>query len=602
MVQPTADPTTEGRHPGMSRSDGDLWFGHPRQLARLFTTEMWERFGFYGMRALLTLYLADHFLFRDDVTNGLYGAFTSLVYLTPLFGGLIADRLFGSKKSVKFGAIMMALGYFMLCFGGPTATPHFNYGGKDYAVETISHGEARGQYVVDQGSRLRVSGNDDGSIILSGETGASQLPRHIAAGQFRFDGDRSQLHVALMLLALSIITVGNGFFKPNISTIVGTLYAPGDRRRDAGFTIFYMGINLGSLLSQFLCPLLAVHVGWWAGFLLAAIGMVFSWSLIQFDGGRLHGYGETPAGVSSQAMAWVYVGALACVPLVWFLFANMLANAEAAALAARAGSGIIGYLASLPLLGQVLFGTWALAVIAIPLWAWRTGTREEWHMMLVAVLLCVFSVVFWTLFEQAGSSLTFFADRNTDRDLGWYVMPAGQVQMFNALFIVGCAPLMSILWGWLARRGWEPSLPVKFSLGLMGVGAGFLVLVFGTQFAGADYKTPLIWIALAYLIHSIAELCLSPVGLSMITKLSMARVVGLMMGVWFLSTAVAQYVAGIVAQFASVETVGGEVTNLKLSLDTYAQVFQTIGLWSIGIGVVLLAMSPLLKRWMHGAE
>ena len=223
-------------------------------------------------------------------------------------------------------------------------------------------------------------------------------------------------------------------------------------------------------------------------------------------------------------------------------------------------------------------------------------------MMVVAILLCIFSVVFWTLFEQAGSSLTFFADRNTDRDLGWYNMPAGQVQMFNALFIVMCAPLMSILWTALAKRGWEPSLPVKFAIGLMGVGAGFLVLVFGTQFAGADYKTPLIWIALAYLIHSLAELCLSPVGLSMITKLSIARVVGLMMGVWFLSTAVAQYVAGIVAQFASVETVGGEVTNLKLSLDTYASVFETIGLYSMGVGVLLFAISPLLKKWMHGVQ
>lgn len=601
MVQPGADATTEGAHPDMTRRDGDSWFGHPRQLARLFTTEMWERFGFYGMRALLTLYLADHFLFRDDTTNGLYGAFTSLVYLTPLFGGLIADRILGSKRSIKFGAILMATGYFILCFGGEAAKPYFEYDGQKYAITAVHDGEAKTQYVMTDAGRYQVKGNVDGSVTLMGSDG-SVLPQTIPAGQFRFDGDRSPLYVALMLLALSFVTVGNGFFKPNISTIVGTLYQPGDRRRDAGFTIFYMGINLGSLLSQFLCPLLAVHVGWWAGFLLAAVGMLFSWSLIQFDGGRLHGYGEPPADARASHAMWVYVIALACVPVAWFLFTNMMLNAEAAAAAARSGSGIIGYLRSLPVLGQALFATWGLAVVAIPLWAWHKGTRQEFHMMVVAILLCIFSVVFWTLFEQAGSSLTFFADRNTDRDLGWYNMPAGQVQMFNALFIVMCAPLMSILWTALAKRGWEPSLPVKFAIGLMGVGAGFLVLVFGTQFAGADYKTPLIWIALAYLIHSLAELCLSPVGLSMITKLSIARVVGLMMGVWFLSTAVAQYVAGIVAQFASVETVGGEVTNLKLSLDTYASVFETIGLYSMGVGVLLFAISPLLKKWMHGVQ
>jgi len=576
------------------------WFGHPRQLARLFTTEMWERFGFYGMRALLTLYLADHFLFSDSTTNGLYGAFTSLVYLTPLFGGLLADRYLGSKRSVKLGALMMAAGYFALCFGGQSATPWAKIDGQRYVVEVTSTGEARTQFLVDHGQRLRIKGNDDGSIALLKADGSTA--RTVAKTSFSAGGDRSPFYTMLMLFALSAITVGNGFFKPNISTIVGSLYAQGDRRRDAGFTIFYMGINLGSLISQFLCPLLALYIGWWAGFGLAAIGMLFSWSLFQFDGGKLAGYGEPPQTGGPDRSLIVTIGALVAVPVVWMLFDNMLITADAAAAAAKSGSGFGGYLASLPILGKLLFATFFATVVGIPLWAWRNGTRAEFQMMMAAFVLIVFNVVFWTLFEQAGSSLTFFADRNTDRQIGSYLMPAGQVQVFNALFIVVLAPVFGALWLKLAKRGWEPGIPVKFALALIGAGVGFLALVYGTKFAGVDFKVGLGWVALTYLIHSIAELCISPVGLSMITKLSIARIMGLMMGVWFLSIAMAQYIAGIVAQFASVETVGGQVTNLKVSLETYAGVFQTIGLIAAGIGVLLLAISPLLKRWMHGVD
>ncbi len=228
-------------------------------------------------------------------------------------------------------------------------------------------------------------------------------------------------------------------------------------------------------------------------------------------------------------------------------------------------------------------------------------------MMLAAIILIVFNVVFWTLFEQAGSSLTLFADRNTDMRLFPAVFPnfaitAGQTQFFNAFFIVVLAPVFSAMWLALARRGMEPGIPVKFGIALMGVGAGFLFLVLGTKYAGPDFKVAIWWLAGLYLIHSAAELCISPVGLSMITKLSIARIVGMMMGVWFLSISCAQYVAGVVAQVASVETVGGQVTNLKVSLDTYAGVFQTIGLFAAAVGAVLLAGSFLLKRLMHGVD
>lgn len=621
MVNVGPETTTEGERPGVSRGDSDTWFGHPRQLARLFTTEMWERFGYYGMRALLVLFLTQHFLFGDSTAGGLYGAFTSLVYLTPLIGGLVADRYLGSKRSVKLGALLMSLGYLGLCFNGPEAKPYFDYGGQRYEVQIDRQGEASTQYVVAGGQRYLFKGNEDGSVNLTPAgpapaAGAATtaapapapaatavaLPASIGKGQFQTGGVRDSFFVMLMLFSLSAVIVGNGLFKPNISTIVGSLYGATDSRRDAGFTIFYMGINLGSLISQFFCPLLAVWFGWWAGFGLAAFGMLVAWALFQFDGGRLAGYGEPPEGHSHKTLMLVTLGAIAMIPVAWFLLNNTMANAAASAEAAQSGGGIIGYIASLPILGQVMFWTYFIAVIGIPIWAYLKGSREEFHMMVVAVILTVFSTVFWTLFEQAGSSLTLFADRNTDRQIGGYLMPAGQTQIFNPIFIVILAPLFSLMWVALGRKRLEPSIPVKFAIGLTLVGAGFLVLVFGAQFAGADYKVPLIWLALAYLIHSIGELCLSPVGLSMITKLSIARVVGLMMGVWFLSSAMAQYVGGIVAQFASVETVGGEVTNPALSLSTYMGVFQTIGLIAIGIGVFLFALSFVLKKWMHGVN
>jgi proton-dependent oligopeptide transporter, POT family len=602
MVNVNADPTAEPNSPHLSRSDGDTWFGHPRQLARLFTTEMWERFGYYGMRALLALYLTKHFLFSDQTTAGLYGGFTALVYLTPLVGGLLADRYLGSKKSVKFGAILMSIGYFTLCFGGETAKPNAVINGQRYEVAVENYVDrptstgAEKRFVINGEERLLIKGNDDGSVSLLRPDGgvAQNLPK----GAFESNADRSIFYVMLMLAGLSAVTIGNGFFKPNISTIVGTLYDQSDRRRDAGFTIFYMGINLGSLLSQLMCPFLADAVGWWAGFGLAALGMLASWSLIQFDGGRLAGYGEPPEREGANRDLAIYVGAIVAVPVALFLFWNLMSAPPAAE-----GSGIVGYLLALPLMGKILFLTFLISVPGILIWALKAGNKVEFQMMVAAMVLIVFNVVFWTLFEQAGSSLTLFADRNTELSVfGLFNISAGQTQFFNALFIVMLAPLFSIMWNVLARRGVEPSIPIKFAIALMGVGLGFLFLVWGVQFAGPDFKVALWWLAGLYFIHSAAELCISPVGLSMITKLSIARIVGLMMGVWFLSISVAQYVAGIVAQVASVETVGGQVTNLKVSLDTYAGVFWTIGLASVAIGVLLFVLSPIIKKWMHGVQ
>ena len=598
-VEEPGSPDISHRNP----ADKGNWFGHPRQLARLFTTEMWERFGYYGMRALLTLYLTKHFVLGDHAATGLYGGYTALVYLTPLIGGFIADQYLGSKRSVKFGAILMAIGYLTLAFGGQPSKPFAVIDGQRYEVQIdnfrdrpSSAADEQRYLVQPTGERLKVQGNDDGSISLLAADG--HVARNIPKGGMQDDSEKSPLLIAILLIALSTISVGNGFFKPNISTMVGALYDKGDRRRDAGFTIFYMGINLGSILGQFFCPILAEWLGWWAGFSLAGLGMATSYLLMQFDGGRLAGLGETPEREGGDKAFIIYGLAILAIPVFVFLFMNLMNSPEP-----EPGSGLIGYIMSLSLMGKLLFGTFIVGVPGILFWSYAKGSRQEFQMMVAAMVLIVFNVVFWTLFEQAGSSLTLFADRNTDRSVfGLFEISAPQTQNFNPIAIVILAPLMSILWGVLARRNLEPSIPVKFALALVGVGAGFLFLVFGSSFAGPDFKVGLWWLAGLYVIHSLAELMISPVGLSMITKLSIARIVGLMMGVWFLSISVAQYFAGIVAQFASVETVGGQVTNLKVSLDTYLATFTTIAWIAIGAGVLLFLLSWPLQKWMHGVK
>lgn len=578
------------------------WMGHPAQLARLFSIEMWERFGYYGMRALLMLYLTKHFVLGDHASAGIYGGYTALVYLTPLVGGLVADQFLGSKRSVKFGALVMAAGYLALAFGGDAAQPWVQFDGTRHAV-TIDHfvdrptsapGERR--LITLNGQPHQIHGREDGSIDLVAPDGA--VARHLSSSALTEGASRDAWHVALMLLALSAVAVGNGFFKPNIATMVGALYAEGDKRRDAGFTIFYMGINLGSMIGQFACPFLADHFGWPVGLGSAGAVMLLAWATVHWDGGRLAGYGETPPRDGGDRAWTIYGLAFSAIPVFYFLFTNLMDTPEPVP-----GAGLVGYLLGLPVMGQLLCGTFALSVPGILIWSWRVGDRREFQMMVAAMVLITFNTVFWSLFEQAGSSLTLFADRNTDLTVwGSFALSAPQTQQFNSIAIVTLAPVMSLLWGWLARRGREPSIPVKFALGLIGVGGGFLFLVLGAQFVGPDYKVGLEWLAGLYVIHSIAELCLSPVGMSMITKLAIARIVGLMMGAWYLSIAMGEYGAGLLAQMAAVKTVGGEVTNLKLSLDIYVATYWQIGWASVVVGVVLLVVAPRLRRLMHGVS
>jgi proton-dependent oligopeptide transporter, POT family len=593
------------------------WHGHPHLLKLLFSTEMWERFGYYGMRAVLVLYLVQHFVFSDNVANGLYGAFASLVYLTPLIGGFIADQFIGPKRAVKTGAILMSIGYMMLAFtGGEAAKPYVIVDNHRYDVQIQGRGEEAVQYLVHNGAQYKIVGNEDKSITIVGAK--DTVPASAADGHYKFDGERNPLNVMLLFVSLALVIIGNGYFKPNITNILGTLYERTDRKRDAAYTIFYMGINLGSIISQFFVPLFAIWFGYRWGFVLAGVGMCFAWARFQFAGPQLEPYGNPPSGAKNINFLF-YVGTLCAVPVVWFLLNNSMITASIAHEAAA--TGIVAFLMSQSILGQLLFAAFFAAIIGLPIWAIFSLKREDRDRMAVACVLTCFSVVFFTLFEQAGSSLTLYADRNTDlvilapfrvfeHDMQlwrwtvpaiWgYTMPAGQVQIFNPLFIVLFAPLFTLTWNFLNKFNLEPNVPVKFAIGLILVGLGFLVLVFGAKFHGADFRVPLFWLALAYFLHSLGELCLSPVGLSAVSKLSIPKLVGMMFGVWLMASAVAQYVGGIVAQLASTETVGGKALNAQVSLDTYMGVFQTIGIAGIIAGVVAIVLSPILKKGMHG--
>ncbi len=558
--------------------------GHPRGLFVLFFTEMWERFSFYGMRALLVLYLTQHFLFGPNEAQGLYAAYASLVYLVPVLGGFVADRWLGSRKAVTIGALMLVAGHFGMAFEGAGSKQYVDFGGKSYELVTHGRDEDRTMSLVTAGN-LQFPVTFSGKGIAIENANVAGLPDVMPRGSYQSRVVQDPFYVQVLFLSLSLIIVGVGFLKANISTIVGALYPPNDARRDQGFTIFYMGINLGSLLSTILCGWLGISYGWKYGFGLAGFGMLFG--LLTFLWGQkyLGGRAEPPhpqalkakaAGLLNIEWAIYVVGFLLLLP-TWFLV--------------QRDALVIDTLA---------FGA-PLIFLGILLWSIFRLTGVERSRMIVAMVLIIFSVLFWTLFEQAGSSLTLYADRNTDLTIaGGLKMNAAQTQFFNPAMIVLLAPVFAALWTWLGKRGLEPSTPVKFGLGIAQAGLGFLVLVIGiTHFAGADFRVPVIWLILAYLLHTTGEICLSPVGLSMVTKLSVPRVVGLMMGVWFLSSALAHTLAGLIAQATSSETVGGTVVDLGAQLATYARVFSAIGWVGVGIGVVVLVLSPLLKRGMH---
>jgi proton-dependent oligopeptide transporter, POT family len=565
-------------------SEDRSFFGHPKGLAVLFFAEMWERFSFYGMRALLVLYLTQHFLFGDEEAQGLYAAYASLVYLMPVLGGLIADRYLGSRKAVTIGAILLVAGHFGMAFEGSGSKQYVDVAGSSYEVVTEGRGDERRLFIDNgQGARAPLTFSGEGMAVENGA--AIGLPATVPNGGFKTRVEQDPFYVQILFLSLSLIIVGVGFLKANISTIVGALYAPDDPRRDRGFTIFYMGINLGSVMATLGCGYLGVKYGWAWGFGLAGLGMLLG--LITFLAGQKHllGKAEPPrpevlgrrSGLCLTTEALIYIGGLLMLLPMWFL----VQSDEIVTNVLTIGAPVI-------FAGMLLYSWFALQ-------------GAERARMIVALVLIIFTVLFWTLFEQAGSSMTLYADRNSDLTIvGGLKMTAAQTNFFNPGLIVLLAPLFAGLWGYLNRRNLEPSTPLKFGLGILQAGLGFLVLVVGiTYFAGPDYRVPLVWLFLAYLLHTTGEICLSPVGLSMITKLSVPRIVGLMMGVWFLASALAHTLAGLVAKATSSETVGGVVTDPGAQLATYADVFSTIGWVGVGIGVLLMAISPFLKRGMH---
>ena len=570
------------------------FLGHPRGLVILFLTEMWERFSYYGMRALLVLYLTQHFLFGPAEAQGIYAAYAALVYLMPVVGGLLADKYLGSRKAVIIGAVLLVAGHFTMAFEGNGGREFLTVGGTEYAIEVEGRDTDRQLFAVTGDTRVPISISPEGVNVVdvAGQPAGSGaqiattagFPATIAAEGYTTRIQRDLSAEPVLFLALSLIIVGVGFLKANISTVVGHLYEENDPRRDGGFTIFYVGINLGAVLATLLCSWLGIAYGWAYGFGLAGIGMLLG--LLTFILGQswLEGRGASPKpellarrsflGLPFEAIFWI--GGLVAVLPVWMLMQR---------------HAIIE--ASLPILAGVIFA----AVVGYTLVKLKGAERTR---MLVAQVLIFFSVLFWALFEQAGSSLTLFADQSTAMP-SW--LNVGQTQFFNPGIIVIAGPMMAALWVWMAKRKIEPSTPVKFSFGLAFVGAGFLLLSWAaaTQ-AGVDFRVPLLFLFLTYFFHTIGELCLSPVGLSMITKLSVDRVVGLMMGVWFLSSSVAHIVAGQIAKATATDTVAGVVTNPALALETYGSIFGTIGWVGVGTGVVLLVLSPVLKKGMAGVH
>ncbi len=477
------------------------FLGHPKGLFVLFFAEMWERFSYYGMRALLIFYLTKHWLYSDSESGVIYGAYTALVYITPVVGGYLADKYLGQRKAVMFGAVLLTLGHFFMAF--------------------------------------------------EGDAGA---------------GHTANPMINVFWLALALIIVGSGFLKANISVIVGQLYPRTDARRDGAYTIFYMGINLGAALGSLLCGYIGETYGWGYGFGLAGIGMLAG--LLVFIWGKpfLLGRGEPPKPLAKKTEWSMYAIGVVLVGICWVLVQYQ------------------------SLVGGLL-GIFGGALVAYVLFTAVTKLApEDRDRIFAAMFLIVTSIVFWALFEQAGSSLNLFTDRHVDRA----GVPASTFQSINAIYIILLAPIFATVWTWLGRKGKEPSAPFKFGLGVVQVGLGFLVLVWGAQSVGVDVPTPVIFIFLIYLLHTTGELCLSPVGLSAMNRLAPAHMASLIMGTWFFASATGNFAAGLIAAATGAEGVGEEAGKAVV-----LGVYSTVGWFAIAVGVGVLVISPLIKKLMH---
>jgi POT family proton-dependent oligopeptide transporter len=556
---------------------------HPRGLSVLFFAEMWERFSYYGMRGILIFYLTEHFLFDDRFAQGQYAAYTTLVYLLPLLGGYLADQFLGNRKAIAFGALLLVAGHFTMALEGPAAGEQLTYQGHTYAYRlqgrmddhTVCLEVGKGCYAV--------GGAADGGLSIKNLPVGAPLPATLAKGSYGDVKTRSQPFVDLLYVALSLIIMGVGFLKPNISSIVGQLYGEGDPRRDPGFTLYYYGINLGAFWASVVCGLVGQTVSWGAGFGLAGIGMLAGYLVFVFNRPRLEGHGEPPDPVALakprvgplNAEQLIYLAALAAVAVVWVLVRQYA------------------------LMGWLLLAGWIGALSYLG-WEMARGGKVVRERLMLAVILVLGSMIFFALAEQAGSSLNQFAERNTALpNQGFWTITPAQTQSFNAGFILIFAPALSYLWARLGRVGRDPNPLVKFGLGLVQIGLGFLVLVWGATQPDPAFRTPLFFLAFSYLLQTTGELFLSPVGLSEMTKLAPARMISTLMAIWFLGASASQWIAGLIARTTASETVGGQVLDPAKALATYAHTFTIIGLWGAGAGVLFLAMSPWLKGWAH---
>jgi POT family proton-dependent oligopeptide transporter len=589
--------------------------GHPKGLIVLFFAEMWERFSYYGMRGILIFYLTQHLLFDRAEASSVYASYTALVYLLPLLGGFIADRWLGSRKAVAFGALLLVAGHISMGFEGRPAQQDLIYGGRIYPIAAEGRMDDRVAHILVEGKKYEFGPREGGGITIPGVPIETGLPASIPDGQFEIRTLQDPGSTSMFYFAVSLIILGVGFLKPNISAVVGDLYPHGDPRRDSGFTLYYYGINLGAFWASILCGLLGQHFGWWAGFGLAGVGMFLGWVVFMLGKPLLEGKGEPPnpaklrepfAGLVNRE--WMtYIMSILAIGIVYLTVQN---------------SRLVGG----ALIAAIILSIVALAWIIVRV----CQTTVERQRMGLAAILVLGSVVFFTLFEQAGSSLNLFASTNVDLSLtqaaghflgipfgtpdqlaaigvkptSWWSwidtsVGAAQTQSFNAGFILIFAPILAALWTWLGRRGKDPNPTLKFGFGLVQVGLGFLIVVWGAGLHDSAFRVPLILLGLLYLLHTTGELFLSPVGLSEITKLTLPGVVSFMMAVWFLASSIAQFVGGFIAGLLVTESVGGEVLDPKLALDTAIGGFNALGWAGVGFGVVFILLSFLVRGWAH---
>ncbi len=502
--------------------------GHPKGLYVLFATEMWERFSYYGMRAVLVLFLINALQYEEAFAANIYGSYTSLVYLTPLVGGYVADRFWGNRRSILMGGLLMALGQFMLFF---------------------------------------------------------------CASLFQTNVDVSQI---LFYSGLAFLIVGNGFFKPNISSMVGQLYPAGDKRLDAAYTIFYMGINAGGFLGPLVCGYVGERTGqpeyFKYAFLAAGIGMLLSVVIFEYFKNKYIRSAEgAPIGMQPAAAKE----------------SNSILRNSFNPLVLLGILGFAGLVLGVLYIDINKFGVliWMLpaAVIAIGamIFTDKNLNRNETQQILVIFILAFFVIFFWSAFEQAGASLTFFTDKQTDRFIGSWEVPASWFQSLNSAFVILFAPVMAFIWLRLGNANREPASPFKMAIGLFLLSLGYLVIAFGVKGVGATEKASMIWLVAMYLLHTLGELCLSPIGLSLVNKLAPFRFASLLMAVWFLANAAANKLAGVLS---ALYPANGATSFLGYQMNNIYDFFMLFVVMSGVAAIILFILSRTLLRMMHGVR